>query len=182
MVADQKPLTQTLLEFGSTLVRDFTISDVLHDLAERAAAVAGAAAAPATAPPPSSNALAPEQETALPRPRKWPKSARSGAQVLDAAAQYRRLAEELAKIGMVIAVAERACCCPARPVVRVVMPTTASRPEPVDLLLCGHHYRAGHAALLAAGAAVYDDRGVLIAGAPAGRRPRLRTTAVAVRA
>ena len=91
-----------------------------------------------------------------------------------------RLAEELAEIGMAIGVAERACCCPARPVVRAVMPATASRPEPVDLLLCGHHYRVGHAALLAAGAAVYDDRGVLIAGAPAGRRPRLRKTAMAV--
>ncbi len=42
MMADQKLLTQTLPEFASTLVRDLTISDVLHDLAERAAAVAGA--------------------------------------------------------------------------------------------------------------------------------------------
>jgi len=41
-MADQKLLTQTLPEFASTLGRDFTISDVLHDLAERAAAVAGA--------------------------------------------------------------------------------------------------------------------------------------------
>jgi len=38
MMADQKLLTQTLPEFASTLVRDFTISDVLHDLAGRAAA------------------------------------------------------------------------------------------------------------------------------------------------
>ena len=87
-----------------------------------------------------------------------------------------RLAEELAEVGMAIGVAERACCCPARPVIRAVMPATASRPEPVDLLLCGHHYRASLAALLAAGAAVYDDRGVLIAGAPAGRRHRMRKT------
>jgi hypothetical protein len=42
-MAHQKLLTQTLLEFASTFVRDFTISDVLHDLAERAAAVAGLA-------------------------------------------------------------------------------------------------------------------------------------------
>ena len=41
-MADQKLLTQTLPEFASTLVRDLTIGDVLHDLAERAAAVAGA--------------------------------------------------------------------------------------------------------------------------------------------
>ena len=38
-MADQKLLTLTLPEFASTLVRDVTISDVLHDLAERAAAV-----------------------------------------------------------------------------------------------------------------------------------------------
>ncbi len=96
-----------------------------------------------------------------------------------AAADKARLAEELAEIGMAIGVAERACCCPARPVVRAVMPATARRPEPVDLLLCGHHYRVGHAALLAGGAAVYDARGVLIAGAPARRRPRLRKAVVA---
>ena len=54
-------------------------------------------------------------------------------------------------------VAARACCCPARPVVTVVMPPTASRPHPVDLLLCGHHFRASQAALRAAGAAVYDE-------------------------
>jgi GAF domain-containing protein len=41
-MADQKLLTQTLSEFASTLVQDFTISDVLHDLAERATAVVGA--------------------------------------------------------------------------------------------------------------------------------------------
>ena len=93
-----------------------------------------------------------------------------------------RLAEELAEIGTEIGVAERACCCPARPVVRAVMPATGSRPEPVDLLLCGHHYREGQTALLAAGAAVYDARGVLIAGALARRRPRLHRAAVTARA
>jgi hypothetical protein len=59
-------------------------------------------------------------------------------------------------------VAARACCCPARPVVTVVMPPTASRPHPVDLLLCGHHFRVSQAALQAAGAAVYDRAGLLI--------------------
>jgi hypothetical protein len=59
--------------------------------------------------------------------------------------------------------ADRACCCPARPVVTVVMPPSAARPHPVDLLLCGHHYRACAAALAAAGATVYDET-----GAPAG--------------
>jgi GAF domain-containing protein len=41
-MADQRLLTQTLSEFASTLVKDFSISDVLHDLAERATAVVGA--------------------------------------------------------------------------------------------------------------------------------------------
>ena len=53
-------------------------------------------------------------------------------------------------------VAARACCCPARPVVTVVMPPTASRPHPVELLLCGHHFRVSQASLQAAGADVYD--------------------------
>ena len=38
-MADQKLLTTTLSEFAATLVQGFAISDVLHDLAERVAAV-----------------------------------------------------------------------------------------------------------------------------------------------
>jgi GAF domain-containing protein len=41
-MADQKLLTHTLSEFAATLVKDFTVSDVLHDLAERAMVVVGA--------------------------------------------------------------------------------------------------------------------------------------------
>jgi hypothetical protein len=41
-----------------------------------------------------------------------------------------------------LAFAERACCCPARPLVVAVMPPSPGRPYPMDLLLCGHHYRA----------------------------------------
>jgi hypothetical protein len=59
-------------------------------------------------------------------------------------------------------VAARACCCPARPVVTVVMPPTASRPHPVELLLCGHHFGASQASLRAAGAAAYDKTGMPI--------------------
>ena len=33
------------------------------------------------------------------------------------------------------------CCCPARPVVRVLIPPASARPHSVDLLLCGHHHR-----------------------------------------
>ena len=54
------------------------------------------------------------------------------------------------------AIPSRACCCPARPVVRVTMPPTAGRADPVDLWLCGHHYRASLKALRAAGAIVED--------------------------
>jgi hypothetical protein len=50
--------------------------------------------------------------------------------------------------------ADRACCCPADPVVRVIMPPAAGRPHSVDLLLCGHHYRVSRRALGAAGALV----------------------------
>lgn len=52
------------------------------------------------------------------------------------------------------AVAARSCCCPARPQVKVTIPASAARPNPVDLWLCGHHYRVSHAALAQAGAAV----------------------------
>jgi len=71
-------------------------------------------------------------------------------------------------------VADRACCCPARPVVTVIMPPAPGRPHPVDLLLCGHHFRVSQAALTAAGAAVYDDTGALVAGGVGGydRDPR----------
>ncbi len=44
----------------------------------------------------------------------------------------------------------------------MVMPPTASRPHPVDLLLCGHHFRVSQASLQAAGADVYDKDGLLI--------------------
>lgn len=49
----------------------------------------------------------------------------------------------------------RACCCPAWPVVQVIMPATASRPHETELLLCAHHYRVSQRALDAAGAVVF---------------------------
>jgi hypothetical protein len=57
---------------------------------------------------------------------------------------------------------EIACCCPSRPAVRVVLPASADRPRPAELLLCGHHFRASSDALLEARAAVYDRHGALI--------------------
>ena len=52
----------------------------------------------------------------------------------------------------------RACCCLAKPMVKVIMPPTPGRPHPVDLWLCGHHYHASRQALAAAGARVRDPR------------------------
>lgn len=69
-----------------------------------------------------------------------------------------------------LAWAERACCCPARPVVTAVMPPVAGRPYAMDLLLCGHHFRASELALLVSGATVYDAAGIVL---PAGKEPSL---------
>lgn len=51
----------------------------------------------------------------------------------------------------------RACCCPAPPVVKVMMPPSHGRAYPVDLWLCGHHYHEARALLAAAGATVDED-------------------------
>jgi hypothetical protein len=60
--------------------------------------------------------------------------------------------------------ASRACCCPARPAVLAVIPPAAGRPDPTDLLLCGHHYRASRRALASAGVMVLDMNGSLVLG------------------
>ena len=57
-----------------------------------------------------------------------------------------------------------ACCCPARPVVRVIMPPAGTRPHRTELLLCGHHYRASRQALATANATVTELPG--ISGSP----------------
>ena len=72
------------------------------------------------------------------------------------------LDDELRALGRGLTLADQACCCPARPVVTVIMPPATGRPDPVDLLLCGHHWRAGREALRAAGATAYDEAGILI--------------------
>ncbi len=58
--------------------------------------------------------------------------------------------------------AERSCCCPARPVVRVLIRPAGQRRLPADLLLCGHHYLVSKAALAAVGAAVIDEAGSVV--------------------
>jgi len=55
--------------------------------------------------------------------------------------------------------ADRSCCCPARPVVRVIMPPTQTRPWKTDLLLCGHHYRVSRGSLAEARAVVREIPG-----------------------
>jgi hypothetical protein len=62
--------------------------------------------------------------------------------------------------------AERSCCCPARPVVIALIPPAPARLHPVDLLLCGHHYQSSKAALAAAGAVVMDETGAIVDPAP----------------
>jgi hypothetical protein len=60
-----------------------------------------------------------------------------------------------------------ACCCPSRAVVRVLMPPTPDRPRPVDLLLCGHHFRLSQWSLASAGAVATVLPGTLTEDAPA---------------
>jgi hypothetical protein len=50
---------------------------------------------------------------------------------------------------------DRACCCSAKPVANALMPATKNRAHPVDLWLCGHHWRVSRAALAEAGAEVH---------------------------
>jgi len=61
----------------------------------------------------------------------------------------------------------RACCCPARPVVRVLIPPGSARPHSAGLLLCGHHYVASRTALAAVRAVVIDETGTVLEPAPA---------------
>jgi hypothetical protein len=56
--------------------------------------------------------------------------------------------------------ADRACCCPAKAVVQVIMPPTSARPHASDLLLCGHHYRVSRATQAAAHAVVRELPGM----------------------
>jgi hypothetical protein len=58
--------------------------------------------------------------------------------------------------------AERSCCCPARPVVMVLIPPASARRHPADLLMCGHHYLSSRAALAVVGAIVMDETGAIV--------------------
>lgn len=56
--------------------------------------------------------------------------------------------------------ADRGCCCLAKPVVVAVMPSTGHDQQPVDIHLCAHHYRLSRTALAEAGAVVFDGAGL----------------------
>lgn len=67
--------------------------------------------------------------------------------------------EDAIRYASQLTVAGHACCCPAQPTVIAVLPPAPGRPHATELLLCGHHYRADHAALTAANARVLDRNG-----------------------
>jgi hypothetical protein len=58
---------------------------------------------------------------------------------------------------------ELACCCPARPLYQAIVPAATSQHEPVEVLLCGHHYQRSQATLHRMGIPIYDVTGHLIA-------------------
>lgn len=51
---------------------------------------------------------------------------------------------------------QRADCCVAAAVYRVVLPVTERRARPTELLLCAHHYRSARATLSEGRAAIFD--------------------------
>lgn len=87
--------------------------------------------------------------------------------------------DELPGMARRLTLADRACCCPARPVVTVVIPAGRGHPHPVGLLLCGHHYRVSLAALHAVGADAYDEAGALIMTGEREQPPASREPAAA---
>lgn len=64
--------------------------------------------------------------------------------------------------GQALRLDERACCCSAPPLVRVVLVRDEPSVHAVDILLCGHHYRGSHEALSRLGALVFDRTGYLL--------------------
>ena len=70
-----------------------------------------------------------------------------------------RIHDDIIEPGHAVSI-DPACCCPARPVVRVIMPPTATRPHRTELLLRGHHYRVSRLALAAANATVTELPGI----------------------
>jgi hypothetical protein len=61
---------------------------------------------------------------------------------------------------------DRSCCCSAPPAIRVVIVRPTPVVHSVDLLLCGHHYRACSQKLARIGAMVFDRDGSLLSPPP----------------
>jgi hypothetical protein len=59
----------------------------------------------------------------------------------------------------VLARADRACCCTAKPAVIAIMPPSPTRRKRVELLFCMHHYRASRVGLGEAGALIVGPDG-----------------------
>jgi len=59
--------------------------------------------------------------------------------------------------------ADAACCCSAPPLFTVLLPAREGQSDPIDILLCTHHYRAAKKHLSEIAAAVYDANGFRIA-------------------
>jgi hypothetical protein len=76
---------------------------------------------------------------------------------------------------------DRACCCVAWAVVRVVMLPAPGRPHETELLLCGHHYRVSRAALAAAHARVEELPGAAADDTARFHDDRTRTYAMVAR-
>jgi hypothetical protein len=76
---------------------------------------------------------------------------------------------------------DRACCCVARAVVRVVLPAAPGRPHETELMLCGHHYRVSRDALAAARARVEELPGTTADAAAWFHDDRARSYAMAAR-
>jgi hypothetical protein len=58
--------------------------------------------------------------------------------------------------------AQSSCCCPAQPIFQAVILPGGTTTDPVELLLCAHHYRQSREALARLGSAIYDRAGVLV--------------------
>lgn len=90
-----------------------------------------------------------------------PPPAPDGARPPTSAPKAPRPADDLVETA-VRSLSWRADCCSAPAPYRIVFRRGATA-GPAELYLCGHHYRASTATLLALQASVYDERGRLLA-------------------
>jgi len=160
-----------LLEHGHHHAETVTSGRLGRHVAGRGTGGDGTAEAPpalSAGPEPMPRAAAqPGRSPAMPVIPPRPPRAGPGA----AAARQLVPASDAARWRASLRSADRARCCPARPLVIAVMPPASSQPHPTELLLCRHHYRAHMVALAMAGAAVYEADAVTPARAVAEPAP-----------